>query len=92
MLFISGKERVTKMKFSNDTSKTPNIDFSIIRQTKNNFWSSIVSALNISVDSLFLKTTWAEIDYFNPWFIGLFQQDILGLEICMYNLIFMKEM
>ena len=51
------------MKFSNNASKAPNINFMVIRDPEDNFRGSIVAALNIGVDGLFLEAAGTEIDH-----------------------------
>ena len=53
------------MQLSNDTSKTPDIDFSVIGKTKDDLGSTVVSALDIGVDGLSFKATRTKVDNFN---------------------------
>ena len=45
------------MQLSNDASKTPDIDFSVIGKTQDDFRSTVVSALDVSVNGLSFKAT-----------------------------------
>ena len=92
VLIFSSKKRISHVKFCNYTSETPDIDFSIIWKSKNNFGSSIISALDISVNGLSFKTTRAKINNFDSWFIHLFEQNVLRFQICMNYSMFMKKM
>lgn len=73
MLFITCKQWIAKMKLGNDASKAPDINFSVVGQTKDNLWSPIIPTLYIGVNSFFLKATGAKINYLNSRFICLFQ-------------------
>lgn len=47
--------------------------------------------MDIGIDGLFLETTGTEIDYFDSGFVGLLEQDVLGLKVGMDNLVFVEE-
>lgn len=64
MFLISSKQRVSQMEFSYDTSKTPHINFSIVWNTQYNLRGSIISALNVCVYCLLLKTTGPKVNNF----------------------------
>ena len=51
------------MKFSNNASKAPNINFMVIRDPEDYFRGSIITALNIGVDGLFFKAAGTEINH-----------------------------
>lgn len=61
------------MQFSNNTSKAPHIDLSVIAHAQYDLWCSIVPALYIGVDGFVLETAGAEINDTNAGFVGLFQ-------------------
>ena len=77
MLILTAKKRVSKVKLGDDTAKTPDVDFAIIGESKDNLWSPIVSALNVGVYCLSLEATWAEINNLYSWFVHFFEQNIL---------------
>ena len=65
VLIFPSKKRIAHMQLSNDASKTPDIDFSVIGKTKDDLGSTVVSALDIGVDGLSFKATRTKVDNFN---------------------------
>ena len=59
------------MKFSDYAAKTPDINFAVVRQSKNHLGASVVATLNIGVNGFLLKTARPKIDDFYSRFIGL---------------------
>ena len=79
------------MQLSDDAPETPNINFAIIGKPKDDLRPSVVSALNISVDSLFLETAGTKVDDLDSRLVCFFEQNVLRLEISMDDLIFVEE-
>ena len=65
VLILPSEKRVTHMQLSNNASKTPNIDFSVIGKTKDDLRSTVISALDVSVNGLSFKATRTKINNFN---------------------------
>ena len=57
VLIFPSEKRISHMQLSNDASKTPDIDFSVIGKTQDDFRSTVVSALDVSVNGLSFKAT-----------------------------------
>jgi len=79
------------MKFSYDTAKTPNVYFSIVWQTENNFRCSIVPALNISIDGLSFKTAGPKVNDLDSRLIHLLQQYVLRFEVSMNYMVLVEK-
>ena len=92
MLVLTSKQRVSQVHLCDDAAKAPDIDFPIVRQTKYNLRSPIVSALDVSIDSLSFETARSKIDDLDTRLVHFFQENILRFEIGMDNMIFVKKM
>ena len=90
-LILSRKDRVPQEKLAENASKRPNINGTRILNSHDNFWSSIVSALNICVYLFALEATRAGINNFNSCFVLLLQQNVLGFEVAVNYFVFFEE-
>jgi hypothetical protein len=85
-LFIfSGEERVPHEHFGHDAAETPHVDWHGVGQAKYDLRRAVEATLNIGVDPFVLETTGPKINYFDARFIRLLEEDILRLQITMYN-------
>lgn len=62
MLVLSPEERVSEMQFCDDAAEAPDVDLPVVGQPEDYFRGSVVSALNVGVDSFSLETAGPEID------------------------------
>lgn len=91
MLLVPCEQRVPQMQLSDYASEAPHIYFSIVGDAQDDFGSSIVSALNVRVNSFLLETTGPKVNNLDSWLIGLLQQHVLWFKISMDYLIFMQK-
>jgi len=92
VLIFPAKQRIAQVQLSDYTAKAPNIYFTIVGHSQNHLRRTIVSALNVSVDSLALEATWTEINYFDSRFIHFLQKNVFWLKVSMNDLISMQKM
>jgi hypothetical protein len=92
VFIFSAKERIAEMEFGDDAAERPDIDFAIVRQTEDDLWCSVVSALDVCVDGLALETGGAKIYDFDAGFVHFFKEDVLGLEIGVDYAVAMEKM
>lgn len=76
--------------FSNNTTQTPNVNFSIIRDSQNNFRSSITSGLNVVSRFVMEKDTRTQIDNFHCLICVRLYHDVLRLQISVGDVQFMQ--
>ncbi len=50
------------MKFCDDASETPYINLAVIGESEDDFWSSIVPALDVGIDGLIFEATGAKVN------------------------------
>lgn len=74
-----------------NTAKTPHVNSRSIANSENDLGSSIKSALNISIDLPIFKAPTSHIDHPDATFPFLLEQDILRLQVAVYNAIFFEE-
>jgi len=84
-LAFSWKNRISQEELAYYTTKGPNINSRSIAHSQYYLWSSVKSALNIGIDLLVLETTRTNINYFYACFLLMFQENILWLQITMYD-------
>ncbi len=91
-LILTWKKRNPRIKFSQNTSSTPHINFLIILHTKSNFGCPIISWLDISIFSLILKATWPHINNLNTRFVVLSKEYIFGFQITMNYVVILHKL
>lgn len=65
MLILSTEKRISKVEFCDDATETPDVDFAIIGETKNNLWCAVVSALDVGVYGLIFEAAGAKVNDFD---------------------------
>jgi len=63
MLAVSGKDRITDVKFCHNASKRPHVDTTVIGDPQHNLRSSVEPGLNVCVDSFRLESGTSEVNY-----------------------------
>ena len=66
VLVLSPEERVSEVQFSDDASETPNVYLAVVGQAQDDFWGTVVPALDVGVDCLVLETAGTEVDDLYP--------------------------
>src|ERR1700709_1984042 len=82
LLFVLAREdRISSVKFGQNTAKTPHVNRQTIRHSKNDLWKAVESRLNVCVDLLVFVTARSEIDNLNLGACRMGKKDIFRLEI-----------
>lgn len=86
-LTFSREEWKPGIKFSDDCSEWPHVNSRCVGYSEYDFRRSVESWLDIGVNSLAHETGAAVINDFDARFILLFQEDVLGLEVAMNQVV-----
>ena len=83
-MVFAREERLALQHFSEDTSRTPDIDFHVVLLPReHDFWSSVVSCRNVSSHLGILDASEAKVADFQ--IAVLIYQNITRLEISVYD-------
>ena len=85
MLILAWEYRVSSLELNQYASETPHIDGGCVWDPKDDFGSSVESRLDVCVYSFILEAARAEVDDFDAGFVWALKQDVLWLQVTMYN-------
>ena len=91
-LILPWKDRHSSEQLGQDTASAPSIDVVAIRNSERDFRGSVVSGLNICVNSLILETTRAEVDHLYSRLVVLLQKNVLWLQVAVDYVLLAKEL
>lgn len=81
MFAFTWKDGHACIKFNQNTAQAPHIDGRSVRNAKNDFWGSIESGLDVSINALVRKAGAAKVNYLNATSILALQEYVFWLEI-----------
>jgi len=81
MFAFTWKDGHACIKFNQNTAQAPHIDGRSVRNAKNDFWGSIESGLDVSINALVRKSGAAKVNYLNATPILALQKYVFWLEI-----------
>lgn len=91
LLVISWEERFTGKEFSKDASKRPDIDFFGVRDPKNDFWGTVVSRLDVSVNLLMSQAPGAKVNDLKQSASWVDTEDILRFQVAVNHFALLEE-
>jgi hypothetical protein len=85
LLIFPREYRVSSLELNQYASETPHVDGGCVWNPKNDFGGSVETRLDVRVYSFILEAARAKVDDFDARFVGALKQDVLWLQVTMYD-------
>ena len=85
LLIFPREYRIPSLELNQYASETPHVDSGCVGDPKNDFGGSVETRLDICVNSFILEAARAKVDDFDTGFVRALKQDVLWLQVTMYD-------
>mgnify|MGYP007058507940 CR=1 FL=1 len=91
-LRVGIEQTITSEQLDHDAPKGPHVDACSVGNSHDDLRGAIKAGLDVGVDALVLEAAASVVNDFYAWFVWLFQEDVLWLEIAMNNVVVTLEL
>ena len=84
-LVLAREKRLANVEFVEDAAEGPHVDSAGVGDAEDDLGRTIEARLDVRVDLLVFETARAEIDNLDSRLVNLSEQDVLGLQVTMHD-------